>query len=72
MKKLLCLLLIGGCLIAFSSCVWRVKSCHCKEKTTGYEQDVPIKAGQYVAFSNCKQLQNALNEENDELSWTCK
>ena len=74
MKKILCLLMIGVALVAFSCTT--VKTCDCTEKITGWQETVPIKAGHETAFSNCKQLQKALNEEaiaeGYEQNWSCK
>jgi len=73
MKKLLCLVLIGGAFVAFTSCS-STKTCDCIEKNLGLEiKDIAIKSGEYKAYSNCKQLQNALNKEGEGfLNYSCK
>jgi hypothetical protein len=70
MKKLLCLLLIGGAFVAFTSCS---KNCTCKEKVSGVSIEYP-KAE--LEGHTCKEMQDALNyfseSEGENQNWSCK
>jgi hypothetical protein len=58
MKKLLLFVLIGGALIAFTSCK---KTCTCTDNILGVSIEYTIKSGAYEAVKNCKELEKLLN-----------
>jgi len=69
MKKLLCLLLIGGALASFTSCT---KTCTCTDNVLGTSYEYPIKSGVYKAVNNCNELQDILNVNGTTNVFSCK
>jgi hypothetical protein len=77
MKKLLVLLLIGGVLVAFSSCA-RAKFCDCTDSINGTVLNHVLIKGSALgysakAYNNCKEYQKDLNVNCDgDCNYTCK
>jgi len=59
MKKIFVLLLIGGVLLAFTSCK---KNCVCKEKLSNVEETISLKELKDEGFDCNKELEKALLE----------
>ena len=63
MKKLIYLLLVGSVLFSFSACK---KSCICKDED-GEKETIDLKDNDWGEFKNCKELQKAMNEDDDDV-----
>jgi len=69
MKKLLCLLFIGGAFVVFTSCN-KSGNCTCKESKTGVSEEV---TKEELGGLTCKEFEKLLNEVSmDLLKWKCK